>query len=179
MTTLKPVVRSGIAFDLLPPQDFVIERQPPKVTWPMNTNGNRIAPLHLSALVVTRLAYAAPVARGAILQGLRAVTLALAVIMMVAPAITRANPGYAAVEAVGALNGVALHCRYLDQVSRMKEAVVANAPKERSYGLAFEEATNEAFLSMIEQTTACPSRTRFADEVEAAIRSMEKAFARD
>lgn len=145
----------------------------------MSSISDRIAPLRLSALVVARVACAAPVARGAVLQGSRAVTpaLALAVIVMAAPAITCANPGYAAVEAVGALNGVALHCRYLDQVSRMKEAVVANAPKERSYGLAFEEATNEAFLSMIEQATACPSKTGFADEVEAAIRGMEAAFA--
>ena len=59
------------------------------------------------------------------------------------------DPRHQAVKDLGTLNGVALQCRYLDEVRRMKQAVVANAPKQRSFGLAFDEATNQSFLAFI------------------------------
>ena len=87
-----------------------------------------------------------------------------------------ADPRYGAVEALGALNGIALHCRYLDEVSRMKAAVVDNAPKERSFGLAFDGATNEAFLAFIQQGATCPGEAKFSSRVDAAISDLQRAF---
>ena len=87
-----------------------------------------------------------------------------------------ASPGHDAVGELGALNGVALACRYSQEVSRMKEAVVANAPKERSYGMAFDESTNAAFLAFVEKRQPCPAITGFSSQVDAAIEAMETAF---
>lgn len=143
----------------------------------MNANGNSTALSRCSWSVAVRLAATVTAHPRVFLARARTGALALAIVIAAAPA--SADPRYEAVEALGALNGVALHCKYLDQVSRMKEAVIDNAPKERSFGLAFDDATNKAFLSMIEQVMACPSKSRFTADVEAAIRDLEQAFARD
>ncbi len=80
------------------------------------------------------------------------------------------------VKDLGRLNGVALHCNYLHQVRAMKAAVVANAPKQRSYGLAFDEATNEAFLTQIQESRPCPGEAGFANQVEAAVKRLQDVF---
>ena len=89
---------------------------------------------------------------------------------------TDADPRYAAIDALGDLNGVALQCKYLDEMRRMKAAVVANAPKERSYGLAFDQATNRAFLRFIEQRDSCPHPEDFTRRVDQRIDAMRAAF---
>jgi len=86
------------------------------------------------------------------------------------------DPRYAAVAALGELNGVALQCKYLDQVRRMKAAVVMHAPKERSFGLAFDEATNEAFLAFARQGGACPVHDEMERQVGHRIDRMAEAF---
>lgn len=84
---------------------------------------------------------------------------------------------YAAVSALGSLNGVALQCRYLDAVRRLKFAVVEHAPKERSYGLAFESATNEAFLEFRREGATCPHPATFERRVDEAVTRLGAAFA--
>jgi hypothetical protein len=86
------------------------------------------------------------------------------------------DPRYAAVSALGELNGIALQCKYLDQVRRMKAAVVANVPKERSFGLAFDQATNDAFLAFIRQGDACPTHDAHERQVGHAIDRMRTVF---
>ena len=88
-----------------------------------------------------------------------------------------AAAGHQAVSALGRLNGIALHCRYLDRVRDMKAAVIANAPKQRSYGLAFDEATNASFLEQIDRHAPCPGEAGFAAEVTAAVQHLEQVFA--
>lgn len=85
---------------------------------------------------------------------------------------------YDAVRGLGAVNGLALYCKSFDQVRRMKEAVVANAPKERSFGLAFDESTDEAFRSAIAKQLPCPGAAGFADQVGAAVEALRQAFGR-
>jgi hypothetical protein len=87
------------------------------------------------------------------------------------------DPRYAAVAALGELNGVALQCKYLDQVRRMKAAVVAHAPKERSFGLAFDEATNKAFLAFARTAASCPAHAVFETAVGERIATMQEVFA--
>ena len=89
------------------------------------------------------------------------------------------DPRYEAVRGLGALNGVALQCKYIDQVRRMKAAVVASAPKERSFGLAFDEATNDAFLAFIRDGASCPTQATLARRVGHQIDAMRSAFAAD
>lgn len=83
---------------------------------------------------------------------------------------------YAAVAGLGTLNGTALQCRYLDEVRRLKAAVVEHAPKERSYGLAFESATNEAFLAFRREAAVCPSPAAFRQQVDEGIRDLGRVF---
>ena len=83
---------------------------------------------------------------------------------------------YDSVKALGALNGVALACRQVDQVRRMKAAVVANAPKERSFGLAFDEATNQAFLDFVNQHRPCPGPETLRRRVDAAVSGLAQPF---
>lgn len=104
--------------------------------------------------------------------------LVVLLVMLVASGIAWSDdePRYRAVSAVGELNGVALQCRYLDQVRRMKGAVVAYAPKERSYGLAFDEATNSAFLAFARRNDSCPVHAEFEQEVGRRIEHMAQTF---
>jgi hypothetical protein len=87
------------------------------------------------------------------------------------------DPRYAAVKALGELNGVALQCRYIDQVRRMKAAVVAHAPKERSFGQAFDQATNDAFLAFIKDRKTCPNHDGFTRRIGQQIEAMRVFFA--
>lgn len=87
------------------------------------------------------------------------------------------DPRYGAVAALGQLNGVALQCKYLDQVRRMKAAVVAHAPKERSFGLAFDQATNDAFLAFVRDRESCPTHDGLARRVGHRIDALRAAFA--
>ena len=86
------------------------------------------------------------------------------------------DPRYQAVADLGELNGIALQCKYLDQVRSMKAAVVANAPKERSFGLAFDQATNDAFLAFIQNDDACPLHDDFERRVGHQIDRTAAAF---
>ena len=83
---------------------------------------------------------------------------------------------YEAVKALGSLNGIALQCKYLDQVSRMKQAVVSNVPKERSFGLAFDQAANDSFLEFIRERSACPGPAGFENDVSQQIELLQQTF---
>ncbi|MCB1786393.1 MAG: hypothetical protein KDJ33_09090 [Gammaproteobacteria bacterium] len=87
------------------------------------------------------------------------------------------DPRYLAVAGLGELNGVALQCKYLDQVRRMKAAVVEHAPKERSFGLAFDQATNDAFLAFARNNDVCPSHDGLERKVGHQIDRLAEAFA--
>jgi len=104
----------------------------------------------------------------------------LVVLLLASPVCTAdADSRYAVVRSLGALNGVALQCRYVGEVRRMKAAVVDSAPKERSFGLAFEESTNEAFLAFIRQGDTCPGPAALSAQVDAAIQEMRRAFGKE
>jgi hypothetical protein len=108
-------------------------------------------------------------------RGLAAGFLAL-VLSVSAIAAGEEDPRYAAVKGLGQLNGVALQCKYIDQVRRMKAAVVASAPKDRSFGLAFDTATNEAFLAFIQDDAACPAHAELERRIGHQIDAMRAAF---
>jgi hypothetical protein len=83
---------------------------------------------------------------------------------------------YDAIRALGRLNGEALACRHLEQVRRMKAVVIANAPKERSFGLAFDEASNAGFLDFLEQGRPCPGGAALDARIDEATRTVVEAF---
>ena len=90
---------------------------------------------------------------------------------------TDVDARFAAIEGLGTLNGVALQCKDLDQVRRMKTAVIANAPKERTFGLAFDHATNDAFLAFIKNDETCPTHSALARQVGHQIDRLTETFA--
>ena len=83
---------------------------------------------------------------------------------------------YDAVKALGRLNGIALQCKYIDQVSRMKQAVVETVPKERSFGLAFDQAANDSFLVFIQEQSPCPGPAGFEEDVSQKIELLQQIF---
>jgi len=83
---------------------------------------------------------------------------------------------YASIQALGTLNGVALHCRYLEETQRMKQALISTLPKRRELGMAFDQITNEAFLGFIERNETCPEASDFGESVDKAIHNLKQSF---
>ncbi len=82
-------------------------------------------------------------------------------------AATPANPAIeAAVSELGRLNGSALACKQPALVSRARNAVQTTAPKTRSYGEVFENATNDAFLA--QGKAVCPDSQTLASRIAEA-----------
>ena len=77
---------------------------------------------------------------------------------------------------LGELNGVALHCQYLDHTRFIKQSLVETLPKKRRLGDIFEEATNTSFLDFVKKAEVCPSPAEFDQQVNTAIDQLYKAF---
>ncbi|MFA7096590.1 MAG: hypothetical protein WC383_08940 [Gammaproteobacteria bacterium] len=106
----------------------------------------------------------------------RSCTVLLLSFLAAVPAVA-ATPQEQAVEALGVLNGTALHCHYMDEVRRIKSVVVAHAPRTRPMGAVFETATNESYLAFSQEQRACPPPDDFTREVDAAIEALQAASA--
>lgn len=100
----------------------------------------------------------------------------LASLIVTSPVVADDEARYDAVKALGRLNGIALQCKYIGQVSRMKQAVVETVPKERSFGLAFDQAANDSFLAFIQEQSPCPGPAGFENDVAQQIESLQQAF---
>ena len=77
---------------------------------------------------------------------------------------------------LGDLNGIALQCSYIEQVSKMKKAIVDNVPKVRAIGQTFDEQSNESFKAFVGKGEPCPPKTSFGMQVDAAIMELEVRF---
>jgi len=82
----------------------------------------------------------------------------------------------AAISRMGELNGIALQCSYVDQMQRIKQALVLNLPKRRELGEYFEKTTNSAFMRFMENQSTCPDALTFVDDVGSAISELESTF---
>ncbi len=90
------------------------------------------------------------------------------------PAVTDSQ--FQTIRTLGMLNGVALHCGYLEQTRRMKRALIENLPKRQALGQGFDDVTNESFLLFLEQRQRCPGPATFAAQVDEAIEALKQAF---
>ncbi|MCW9024291.1 MAG: hypothetical protein OQK73_06380 [Gammaproteobacteria bacterium] len=88
------------------------------------------------------------------------------------------EPQRQSIEALGELNGIALHCQYLEHVRFIKQSLVETLPKKRRLGDIFEDATNTSFLAFAQRRDSCPSPAEFDQQVNAAIDQLYKAFLR-
>lgn len=87
------------------------------------------------------------------------------------------DAGLAEVRDLGRLNGQALACSYREAASRIKKAIIENAPKSRRYGAAFEETTNQGFLEQTKQdSTACVDGPTLNGKIDTAIQRLQAAL---
>ena len=97
--------------------------------------------------------------------------------LLAAPMAQAANDAQlASIARMGELNGVALQCRLMPQMQKIKQSLVLNLPKRRELGLWFEEKTNESFMTFMQKQQACPDASMFSKELDLAISKLEKAF---
>lgn len=82
----------------------------------------------------------------------------------------------ASIKTLGEINGVALSCKRLNQTQRMKQAVVSSLPKIRYLGDAFDQASNDAFLSFLAAGKLCPTKSAFNSQVTEAINVLKTQF---
>ena len=102
-------------------------------------------------------------------------TLAAALLALPVLPAHAADPGTAAIEAIGRINGMALACQQPAIASRARNAVTTTAPKTRANGEAFENATSAAFLEQ-GKGAACPSAGEFATALGTAEKNLQAAF---
>ena len=86
-----------------------------------------------------------------------------------------ADPGAAAIEAIGRINGMALACEQPAIASRARNAVTTTAPKTRANGEAFESATNAAYLEQ-GKAAPCPDTAGFNAALGDAEKKLQAAF---
>lgn len=90
-----------------------------------------------------------------------------------------AAEGEAAVEALGRLNGIALQCRHFGEAKRIKQAMIAWAPKTVGYGTAFETATNDGFMAAAGSDAPCPPIEAMSLRVDQAVEALRSQFLRE
>lgn len=79
-------------------------------------------------------------------------------------------------ENLGQLNGQALACQQMALSSRLRNILIHEAPKERSVGELFEQATQAAYLAQGQTGQACPDSKVLANRVEAAASELHRAL---
>ena len=80
------------------------------------------------------------------------------------------------IKQLGQLNGVALHCKALEETQRMKRAMVLNLPKLQQLGELFDHETNDSFLKFISARSTCPSPADLTSQVDGAIKQLQQVF---
>ncbi len=101
------------------------------------------------------------------------------IMLLQAPAIAQqaaTDSQLKAIEEMGRLNGVALQCRLMPQMQRIKRELVLKLPKQRALGDWFERKTNASFLAFMKNASSCPSAGDFDQQLDKAISQLESEF---
>jgi len=86
-----------------------------------------------------------------------------------------ADEGGAALTAIGEINGIALACQQPAIASRARNAVTTTAPKTRTNGEFFENATNTAYLEQ-GKGRSCPDVATLVKRLDDAEKNLSVAF---
>jgi len=81
-----------------------------------------------------------------------------------------------AIAEMGHLNGIALQCKYLEQVRKIKQVLVLNLPTERALGDWFEQKTSASFMDFMKDDSSCPGLIGFDKELDVAVKNLETAY---
>ncbi|MCU0812162.1 MAG: hypothetical protein MUE59_14230 [Thiobacillaceae bacterium] len=105
------------------------------------------------------------------------VLFALAAALLALPVLPghAADPGTAAIAAIGRINGMALACEQPAIASRARNAVTTTAPKTRASGEAFENATHAAYLEQ-GKGAPCPDTAALNAALGDAEKKLQAAF---
>ncbi len=79
-----------------------------------------------------------------------------------------ADEGEAAIsviQALGSINGQALACAELSAAGRAKSLMLAHGPKTTRFGIAFDEATQAAYLAQTRDGGVCPAGLVLTDKL--------------
>lgn len=108
------------------------------------------------------------------------ITLALVFLMLLqAPATATAASQEQRLDAIarmGELNGIALQCRYLDQMRRIKQVLIRHLPKERALGEWFEKTTSDSFMDFMQKREECPGLIEFEQDLDQASQRIAEVF---
>jgi hypothetical protein len=81
-----------------------------------------------------------------------------------------------AIAEMGRLNGIALQCRYVEKMQKIKMSLVLHLPRQRELGDWFERSTNQSFMDFMNRDARCPPLEMYEQQLEAAIKDIEKIF---
>jgi hypothetical protein len=81
-----------------------------------------------------------------------------------------------AVAEMGRLNGIALQCRYVEKMQKIKMSLVLHLPKQRELGDWFERSTNESFMDFMNRDASCPPMEMFEQQLETATKNIAINF---
>ena len=96
--------------------------------------------------------------------------------LLSAPSQAASQSELAAISVIGQVNAVALQCRYVEEVQRIKRVLVQTLPKQRSLGVWFEQTTNDAFMEFMRQEKSCPPHDEFSSRLDQAIDGLKKVY---
>jgi len=82
----------------------------------------------------------------------------------------------AVISTLGELNGIALQCRYTEQMQRIKQQLVLLLPKQRALGEWFELSTHDSFMQFMNKNSSCPGSQDFIQQVDLAISKLGSEF---
>jgi hypothetical protein len=87
-----------------------------------------------------------------------------------------AEAALAAVRDLGRVNGQALACGHADTAKWTRVLMLNHAPKTRRYGEAFEEGTQESFVTLSREPGQCPDGSAIATRLDEVTQKLRTAL---
>ncbi len=104
---------------------------------------------------------------------LRSLPVVLALAAAGACAADAPQPGIAAIETLGRLNGQALACNEGVAAARAKALMLKHAPRTTGYGTAYEQATQRGFMDQV-KAGACPAAADLTQRIDVVAAELER-----
>lgn len=110
------------------------------------------------------------------MKNIKFLVLTITTIFWLSPVQAATENQLSAISAMGELNGVALQCRYIEQMQRIKMTLVLHLPKQRELGDWFEVTTSKSYMDFMNKGLPCPDSQLFVAQVDEAIKKIEISF---
>ena len=87
-----------------------------------------------------------------------------------------AEAALSAIRDLGTVNGRALACAETDIATRAKKLMLAHAPKTQTYGDAYQNATQQAYLGQTQSGGACADAQTLSAALDALAQRLDAAL---